>query len=328
LDIEFTEWKPFDSKVPEDLSKLTFSYSRDFSYAHPRTTMLMFGPKNAPGKQKQYLYLPHKTNHASSVDGKHAKHLSSLRPRRAMVLTVTQFDGIPMADVFKVLQYWNFDEDKAKKTQTIVKVGMGVFFIKASMFKAQINGGIKDELGVQAKKWVDFVQGRVKEFKSTTAVAVKEGGGAAAAHASVSFADNHDDAQVASHKRRVAVAGGRYIKVRSSQSNQSSESTHTNDSSTSSVTTSSSSSTSSTSEANHSATIHPNSDGGAKIATKTKSRISQLLEYLNISTDWLIAAVVICIIIIAVQWRGIYILTSKLNEIDSKLEKIYSRLEK
>jgi len=31
-------------------------------------------------------------------------------PTKGVVLTVTQFDGIPMADVFKVLQYWSFEQ--------------------------------------------------------------------------------------------------------------------------------------------------------------------------------------------------------------------------
>jgi hypothetical protein len=44
--------------------------------------------------QIQYLYLPHDV---SAPDA-----LTTVKPVRGLVLNITQFDGIPMADVFKV----------------------------------------------------------------------------------------------------------------------------------------------------------------------------------------------------------------------------------
>lgn len=161
LEIKHDEWKAFrNQRVVEDNSKLPFAFVRNFSYAHPRTTMLMFGPKNAPGTQKQYLYLPH--SRKEDVNG--MDELKNLTPRRGLVLTVTQFDGIPMADVFKVLQYWSFDGD-VEKSCTHVKVGIAIFYVKSSMFKSQIFNGTKDELTEQVKKWHVFIKMRVKNYQ-------------------------------------------------------------------------------------------------------------------------------------------------------------------
>ncbi len=83
----------------------------------------MFGPKNAPGKQRQFLYIPTERDAVhigndyvnnisnSSNDSKTYTSLSDLKPMRCAICTMTQFDGIPMADVFKVLQYWIFQNN-------------------------------------------------------------------------------------------------------------------------------------------------------------------------------------------------------------------------
>lgn len=111
----------------------------------------MFGPKNAPGTQVQYLYLPCKENivgGARSIDD-----LKQIKPLRGLVLTITQFDGIPMADVFKVMQYWTFETvGLPSRTQTcMVRVGVAMHYIKSTMFKSQILNGTKEELGDQVK---------------------------------------------------------------------------------------------------------------------------------------------------------------------------------
>ena len=44
LEVNFAEWAPFPDKiVSEDKCKFSFQYFRSGTYAHPRTTMLMFG---------------------------------------------------------------------------------------------------------------------------------------------------------------------------------------------------------------------------------------------------------------------------------------------
>ena len=46
LEINGTEWTAYSQeKVPEDLAKFSFDKIRKVSYSHPRTSMLMFGPK-------------------------------------------------------------------------------------------------------------------------------------------------------------------------------------------------------------------------------------------------------------------------------------------
>jgi hypothetical protein len=110
----------------------------------------MFGPKNAPATQIQYLYLPCKDNVHSDDDtvGNAMDKLKQFNPTRGAVLTITQFDGIPMADVFKVMQYWSFESTNGI-SDCIVRIGVSLHFIKSSLFKAQIVGGTKDELGDQ-----------------------------------------------------------------------------------------------------------------------------------------------------------------------------------
>jgi len=159
LEIEVGEWKPLAKpQVLEDISKLHFSHSRPFAYAHPRTTMLMFGPKNAPGTQIQYLYLPH--------DVSTEQNLSSVRPKRGIILNITQFDGIPMADVFKVLQYWTFMNHPTDCNKTVVKVGLAMHYMKTSLFRSQIFGGTRDELSDQLKKWFLFIVKRVENYQN------------------------------------------------------------------------------------------------------------------------------------------------------------------
>lgn len=156
------EWAPLAGRCVEDVTALPFTHVRPFSYSHPRTTMLMFGPKNAPATQKQYLYL-HSTVPPlqQSSDGP-LDTLATVRPTRGCVLTVTQFDGIPMADVFKVLHYWTFESlDDGEGSRTVLRIGVAVHFIKSSMLKSQISSGVRDELGVLSRQWCTFAEQRV-----------------------------------------------------------------------------------------------------------------------------------------------------------------------
>lgn len=78
--------------------------------------------------------------------------LKTMKPKQFMVLLVTQLHGIPMSDVFKVLQYWSFDS-VGPNNSCKVQVGMGIHFLKSTLFKSQIVNGTKDELVDQAKHW-------------------------------------------------------------------------------------------------------------------------------------------------------------------------------
>eukprot|EP01038_Epipyxis_sp_PR26KG_P006425 gene6425-8843_t len=163
LKIQYNEWSRLKSTVMEDIANLPFSYTRNVSYSHPRTTMLMFGPKNAPATQTQYLYLPCDKN----IEERNLESLETLRPRHGVILTITQFDGIPMADVFKVLQYWTFEPSALFSDKSTIRVGLHVHFTKASMFKSQIAGGTKEELTDQVKKWFIFNDDRIREHLTT-----------------------------------------------------------------------------------------------------------------------------------------------------------------
>lgn len=53
FDISTTDWRVNSPNDPmEDIAGVKFQQTRELTYQHPRTTMLMFGPKNAPGKQR------------------------------------------------------------------------------------------------------------------------------------------------------------------------------------------------------------------------------------------------------------------------------------
>eukprot|EP01039_Chlorochromonas_danica_P007267 gene7267-8037_t len=168
LDLKFTEWSPFQGVVEEDIfSKLKFNFSREFTYAFPRTSMLMFGPKFAPIKQTHYLFIPD----CEGVNTLEA--LEQVQPQQVVILFVTKFEGIPMADVFKVLQFWVLDVVPANShighvtaTQTIhLNVGIAIHYIKSTMFRSQIFSGTKEEVIALIKKYVLYAQVRSAEYK-------------------------------------------------------------------------------------------------------------------------------------------------------------------
>jgi len=121
-----------------------------------------FGPKNAPASQTQYLYLFNEDGPARATEEGTAA-LASAVPLRGCVLLVTQFDGIPMADVFKVMHYWSFEREVAGAGagRTKVRIGVAVHFIKSSMLKGQISSGVRDELVGLSQKWCLFAEARV-----------------------------------------------------------------------------------------------------------------------------------------------------------------------
>lgn len=155
--------------VEEDTHlKLQYSFCREFIYAFPRTTMLMFGPKLAPIKQSHYLHLTKEGSDAKSLDD-----LESAGLRRAVVLFVTKFDGIPMADVFKVLQYWVLEE---RGNGVYIQVGVAIHYVKSTMFKGQILSGTKEEVGVLLKRYETYAALRGSEFVKAERQQQQKGG--------------------------------------------------------------------------------------------------------------------------------------------------------
>jgi hypothetical protein len=180
FDILATDWIPFTSSPPltkaQDPLGLKFQYKRTVDYLHPRTSMLMFGPKNATAKQIQYLSIPELLDHESeaigaTATGGGAGDISSLRKvRHCCILTATQFEGIPMSDVFEVLQYWTFQ--KVAPEKSMIRVGVTVNFLKGTLVKGQILAGTKEELTVLSKQWCDyslqFLESHLDEKKNKT----------------------------------------------------------------------------------------------------------------------------------------------------------------
>lgn len=161
IEIGYGDWSVLSTPtVPEDITGLAFSYSRTFNYSHPRTTMLMFGPKNAPAKQTHYMYLPIKS--AAPLKGGEeigtAAFISKQQVPKGVVMIVTQFDGIPMADCFKIVQYFTFEESSAATAATTVRIGVNVHFVKYTMLKAQVRDGVKEELSVLSQKWCTYAK--------------------------------------------------------------------------------------------------------------------------------------------------------------------------
>ena len=78
------------------------------------------------------------------------------------MLLLTQFEGIPCADVFKVMHYWTFETGDATggASRTNVRIGLSVHFIKNSMLKGQISSGVRDELVGLSQRWCLFAEAR------------------------------------------------------------------------------------------------------------------------------------------------------------------------
>jgi hypothetical protein len=173
FDIKKEEWKALPPPV-EDVCKLNFSFARELNYQHPRTTMLMFGPKNAPTKQTHYLYVPFESNNGNSDFT--IENIAKSKITKFAILFITQFDGVPMADVFKVLQY-QFYENIGDNNKCSVRIGLQMHYIKSSMFKGQIMSGTKEELGSQIASWLDYVKKKSSTGGPARAIAAGDGAG-------------------------------------------------------------------------------------------------------------------------------------------------------
>jgi len=190
IDIQATEWTvlPPNTILPEDSSKLNFQYSRQFNYSHKRTSMLMFGPPMALTKQTQYLYIPNHTPDTTDPHTVSSLLSNSVHPSKCVVMFITQFEGIPFADTFKVVQYFTIETKSSsnamKKKQALIRVGVNIFFVKSTMFKGNIISGTKDEMTPGVKSYFKYTNEMLcnrttKGSKTTTAKGLLATGGIA-----------------------------------------------------------------------------------------------------------------------------------------------------
>ena len=181
FDINGDDWQPLHGtkKAPnEEFCKFPFTHYRICNYLHPRTTHLYIGPKNAPATQTHYLYtdmnLSSRSN-SSAVNDDDNTNIETYG-NYGLVLTVTQFDGIPMADCFKIFQYYYFEHKDSHNSNNIdfhnsnistnITVGLYIHFIKQTMFKGQVNSGVKEEVTDVAKRWVKYTVDKIKTIMS------------------------------------------------------------------------------------------------------------------------------------------------------------------
>lgn len=141
--LNYDEWVAGDVNPPEDSTGLTYSYTRNFAFEHPRTTMLFIGPKNAPAKQVQYLYCG-----GRNVD------LNSWRPKQIINTMVSKFQGFPFADTFKVVMYWCVSD--IGNDQTKIYLGVKLYWITQTIFRSQIIAGTESELSKTAKRYISY----------------------------------------------------------------------------------------------------------------------------------------------------------------------------
>lgn len=151
----FTEWTICTENPPEDLCKLKYCYSRTIDFFHPRTDPMVgfMGPANASAQQMQYLYVDKPWQGGTD--------LSEMKYHKGIIFTVTQFQHIPMADVFKVLQFWSFEPKKksagVNSHETTVRMHVSIHYNKYTMLKSKILSGTKDDLVVLVKAWAAYI---------------------------------------------------------------------------------------------------------------------------------------------------------------------------
>ncbi len=178
LDIKISEWSAVKDLPSEDICKIPFVFSRTVDYLHPRTdSMINFmGPKNATANQIQFLYVP------KTVESSRHLSVSELNVHRGIIMTLTQFQGIPMADVFKVLQYWTFEPTRnptngtLSKKSTTVRMALAIHYCKMTMLKSSILSGTKDEVAILVQKWCTFFSEKISALSSSQKKLIKASG--------------------------------------------------------------------------------------------------------------------------------------------------------
>jgi uncharacterized membrane-anchored protein YhcB (DUF1043 family) len=164
--MECGDWTPLPagSSIAEDVSKLPFTFSRQCTYVHPQKKNAFMPAINAKVSQVQYAYVwGRNSSKSESVQG--------IRPKRAMVLTVSQFEGIPFSEYFKVLSYYgmdNSDGSSANCSTCTVRFGAAVHFCKSTMLKSQIQSGVIADLNEFSNQYLNFLKRKLEAGGSPT----------------------------------------------------------------------------------------------------------------------------------------------------------------
>ena len=177
FDLKTSEWSDFPPSNPrgvveEDLCKLGYQRSRHFHFLHPRTTMLFVGPKNVPSNQVHYLYTDLVADGLPGAAG--GDHENSY----VMALLITQIEGVPMSDCFKVMHYFAFaatTDPVSGRAVTQYTAAYNIHFIKSTMFKSNIVSGVKDELVITTKHYMAFARRRLAAALTSSSADAKLG---------------------------------------------------------------------------------------------------------------------------------------------------------
>lgn len=137
--------------VSETFLGLSHSHSRNFSFAHPRTSLLMFGPRNAMAQQTQFL-----------ADDLVLAPTGGDSTRAIIVTTVTRLSGFPLSDKFKVVQYWTATETGDPR-RTRLTLGVRLDFSGDTMFRRQIVSGTEVEARSLCQNWARYLLNTSRE---------------------------------------------------------------------------------------------------------------------------------------------------------------------
>jgi len=162
---------------PQDAASVPFQATRNLKYKHPREGLFVIGPKSALADLQQYAYLSgegsqpfldalHKNQdtNAPTTAAANTEHPAVHKPFRGLVMCVLSFEGIPMSQSFKVVQYWLFEPSvEHPASHCRVRIGYCIFYVKSCMFASSIDKGTKGELEPLSRRWCSWVEQYVQE---------------------------------------------------------------------------------------------------------------------------------------------------------------------
>lgn len=162
---------------PQDAASVPFQATRKLKYKHPREGLFVIGPKSALADLQQYAYLSgegsqpfvdalHKNQDANApiTAAANTEHPAVHKPFRGVVMCVLSFEGIPMSQSFKVVQYWLFEPSiEHPASHCRVRIAYCIFYVKSCMFASSIDKGTKGELEPLTRRWCPWVEQYVQE---------------------------------------------------------------------------------------------------------------------------------------------------------------------
>jgi hypothetical protein len=193
--IECGEWSPLqNTTIAEDVSKLPFTMTRSATYMHPQKKNMFMAATDCKVLQTQYCYVwghssskiatggssPQSTGeNGESAEKAEPAHLQlqHIRPKRAMILTVSQFEGIPFCDYFKVLAYYGFDDAEGSnrgEEGCNIRLGVAVHFCKSTMLKSQIQSGVVSDFNEFGTTYFNFLKNRLQKAYPSSQPSARE----------------------------------------------------------------------------------------------------------------------------------------------------------